>query len=567
MGRRKGRAPGAAFRWPRGVCLAALIGAALTLAGCTPLHEYIHNGFKVGPNYKRPPAATASDWIDSQDLRVKKDPPADSHWWTVFNDPVLSDLVQTAYKQNLSLREAAFRVLEARARYKIAVGNFFPQVQESQDSYVRQALSETIANRQFTPERWFNIYKVGWNLAWELDFWGRYRRAIEENKAEFNASIEDYDAVLVTLVADVAQAYAQIRTLQAQLAYTRTNVELMRKTLEIVTIRFKDGAVSKLDVTQATTNLENTVALIPPLEVALRETNNQLCILLGIPPEDLMKKLGPGPIPIAPEQVCVGIPCELLRRRPDVRALERRLAAQCARIGIADAAFYPVVTINGVLNFESTPIGLIFNGQSLSGTIGPTITWPILNYGRIKNGVLLQDARFQELVASYQDTVLKANAEVENGLAAFLQAQEQTRAEQRAVQAARESVELVLIQYREGKVDFNRVFLLERVLVDELNRLAQAQGNIALGLIQVYRALGGGWQIRLENCNGGPAVPGASVPTDTAPVVPGDPLPLPRLLPTSLSVPAIAVPVPEGTAKPEPADEPAPMRARKDDIP
>ncbi len=508
--------------------LLAVAAASLGLPGCTPLEQYIHNGFKVGPNYHRPPAPVAHNWIDVADPRVHPDPPIEYGWWKVFNDPVLCKLVEMAYRQNLSLREAAFRVLQARARMCIAVGNIFPQQQYASLDYIRKGLSETVANHQFTPQRWFNIYDLGFNLSWEVDLWGRLRRGVESANATMNATIEDYDATLVTLIGDVAQAYAEIRTVQAEIYYTRTNVELQKKTLAIVKLRYEGGAVSKLDLTQSMTNVAQTESLVPPLEIQLRQASNRLCVLLGLPPHELEKLLGPGDIPTAPPDVCVGIPADLLRRRPDVRAAERRVAAQSAEIGIADAALYPILTISGQIGYATSSFPDWFSDQSIFGQWGPGFQWSILNYGRLINQVRRQKARFQELVAAYQQKVLEADEEVENGLVTFLQSQETARYLNEAVKAAQESVQLAIDQYRDGKVDFNRVFLLQRELVREQDRYAEARGEIARGLIQVYRALGGGWQIRCGDSGCPPTeVPLAEVnPQPPAP----DQLPEPRKL-------------------------------------
>lgn len=495
----------------RGVMLVIAAGASLFPSGCTTLREYIHNGFKVGPNYGRPPAPIAQAWIDAADPRVHVDPPIECDWWKVFNDPVLSGLVDLAYNQNLDLREAAFRVLQARAQLCIAVGNIFPQQQYAYADYIRKGLSETVANHEFTPQRWFSVYDLGFNLSWEVDIWGKLRRAAESANAAMNATIEDYDGVLVTLIGDVAKAYAEIRTVQAEIYYTKMNVELQKKTLAIVKLRYEGGAVSKLDLTQAMTNLAQTESLVPPLEIQLRQANNRLCVLLGLPTHELEKMLGPGDIPTASPDVAVGLPADLLRRRPDVRAAERRVAAQSAKIGVADANLYPSLTINGTIGYATSSFNDLFSDQSIYGTWGPGFQWNILNYGRLINQIRMEKAKFQELVAHYQQRVLQADQEVENGLVAFLQSQETARYLNDAVQAASESVNLAIEQYRDGKVDFNRVFLLQRELVREQDRYAEARGEIAQGLIQIYRALGGGWQIRCKGDPPSPPGPPASV--------------------------------------------------------
>jgi NodT family efflux transporter outer membrane factor (OMF) lipoprotein len=522
--------------------LAGVVGLGASLSGCTPLSEYIHNGFKVGPNYKRPPAAVAPHWIDADDPRVGSVPVDDSHWWTVFDDPILSALVETAYKQNLSLREAGFRVLSARAQLAIAVGNLFPQKQDLYADATRKGLSETIANRQFTPTRWFNIFDTGININWELDFWGLYRRAVEQYCDQFDASIEHYDDALRILIGDVARAYARIRTAQKRIQYIQTNVELQRQTLDLVKIRFSLGAVSELDVEQATVNLERTSALEPPLQITLRQSIDQLCTLLGIPPEDLQKKIGLGPIPVAPVKVAVGIPAELLRRRPDVRQAERNMAAQNARIGQADAQMYPNISLNGFIGYQSSFLKDLFSDQSIYGMGGPSVQWNVLNYGRLINAVREADADYQAAVASYQNTVLTANQEVEDGLVEFLQSQQQAQILERAVAAAKKSVEIALVQYKEGKVDFNRVFLLERDLVTYMDDLAISQGNIAGGLVDTYRALGGGWQIRckVNPCDPPPPLP-PPAPGTVAATTP-ETLPAPRVVPAPQVVPPTQVP-------------------------
>ena len=298
------------------------------LTGCTPWSQYLHNGFKVGPNYGRPAAPVAERWIDAVDERVRSVSTDESLWWTVFKDPVLNDLVQSAYQQNLSLREAGFRVLEARAQLGITVGQLAPQVQTNTGAYSANSLSRNVANRAYTPERWFGQWDYGFDLSWELDFWGRFRRAIEASEATLDASVEQYDDVLVTLLGDVVTNYIQYRTIEQRIAFAQDNLRLQQKILELATARFQGGLTSELDVHQAQSDLSSTEALIPQLRMLRREANNRLCILLGTPPENLERRLGPGPIPTAPPAVAVGIPAELLRRRPDVRRAERLAAAQ-----------------------------------------------------------------------------------------------------------------------------------------------------------------------------------------------------------------------------------------------
>jgi NodT family efflux transporter outer membrane factor (OMF) lipoprotein len=394
-------------------------------------------------------------------------------------------------------------VLEARAQQAIAVGNLFPQTQQATGDYTRYAVSTEVANRSNVTSRFYSQWDYGFNLSWELDFWGRFRRAVEAANASLDVSVENYDAVLVTLLGDVATYYVQLRTFQQRIEYAQANVQLQRETLKIVEGRFKAGTTTKLDVAQARSTLEQTDAQIQELEISLRQTNNQLCILLGIPTEDLQTRLGPAPIPTAPAEVVAGIPADLLRRRPDVRRAERQAAAQSAEIGVAEAEFYPHIAITGTLGYSAEQLKNLFRSTALAASVGPSFQWNLLNYGRILNNVRLQDARFQELVTAYQNSVLVAGQEVENGLVTFLRAQKRTRLQAASVADAAEAVQIALGQYKAGTIDFTRVTQLEQNLVLLQDTLAQAQGEIALGLIQVYRALGGGWQVRLTGCEPG----------------------------------------------------------------
>ena len=534
---------------------AFLFTAAVLTSGCTSWREYINNGFKVGPNYRKPPAPLAKDWIDADDQRVRTASDDLSKWWTVFNDPVLDSLVCEAYQQNLSLRQAGMRVLEARAQLAIDAGNLLPQTQSAIGDYKWNGLSLNTANNimQFTLppgglagvtfptfKRWYGQWDLGFNLSWELDFWGRFRRAVEADSASLDASVENYDDVLVTLLGDVATTYNNLRITEQRIKYAQENVKLQRETLTIVEARFKARTVTILDLSQARSTLEQTEATIPELEISLRQFNNQLCILLGIPPEELRAKLGDGPIPTAPVEVAVGIPADLLRRRPDIRRAERQAASQSAEIGVAEAEFYPHIAINGTWEYSAEFFKGLWNPSALSGDIGPTFTWNILNYGRILNNVRLQDARFQELVATYQNTVLSAAQDVENGLATFLKAQQRTKFQAESVKDAEEAVRTGLADYKAGTVDFTRVTQLETTLVTQQDTLAQAQGEIGTGLIQVYRALGGGWQIRVTGCD--PHPPDKAGPAPGSQGAPAEQIPAPRPAPGPAAGPGAAMP-------------------------
>jgi NodT family efflux transporter outer membrane factor (OMF) lipoprotein len=474
-----------------------LAALTLALAGCTPLTDYVHNGFKVGPNYCRPAAPVAPHWIDENDKRVRSDREALNSWWTVFNDPVLNNLVECAYRQNLSLREAGFRVLEARAERGIVAGNLFPQSQAMNGGYTREQLSEKVANRVGTPDRWFDQWSYGFGLGWELDFWGRFRRAIEAADAQLNASVEDYDDVLVTLLADVGTNYIEIRTLDKRLELARAGVELFGEILKIPEARYRADAKNRVSYDLAKANLAQAQALVPQLEISRRQAENRLCILLGMPPQDMQQQLGAGAIPKPPLEAAVGIPADLLRRRPDVRRAERLAAAQCAQIGVATSEFYPHISITGTFGWASRNLSDLFTYRAMRGSVGPGFQWNILNYGRILNDVRFQDARFQELATAYQRTVLKAGGEVENALVDFLKSQDRAKALDTSAGCWRDGTSLLAAQYRGGLIDFLPLAYFEQNLLEQQDQATQAQGDVPLALVEIYRALGGGWQIRL----------------------------------------------------------------------
>ncbi len=532
----------------------------MLLAGCTSWSEYFNNGFKVGPNYRKPPAPVERTWIDANDVRVRSAEDDLSHWWRVFNDPILDGLVADAYRQSLTLRQAAFRVLQARAVLGVAVGSLFPQTQQLTGDHTENAISTKTANRGFVKQRFYGQWDFGGTLSWELDFWGRLRRSILAARDNLDASVENYDDVLVTMLGDIAADYAQIRILQAQIAYTKANAELQRSILTLVKARFQGGQVTELDVDQAQSVLSQTESQIPALEITLRQTNNALCVLLGIAPVDLVARIGTGPIPVAPPEVAIGVPADLLRRRPDVRMAERNAAAQSEQIGIATAQLYPIFYLNGTMDYSAVGFSQLFNQRALQASVGPAFQWNVLNYGRILNNIRGQEALFQQLVAQYQYTVVTAASEVENGLISFLKSQEQTRDLNEAVDAAQKAVNIAIVQYKGGMTDFNRVATLAQNLVQYQNLLAQARGSIATGLIHTYRALGGGWDYRLDPQS--EMAPGLHAALEQRGAPPPENLPPANPFATQEEPEALPVPVEkqpdpaDGTQKPLPAVPP-----------
>ena len=474
-----------------------LLALFVLSAGCT----------KVGPDFAPPDAKLADQWIDAADPRVGADRADYREWWKAFNDPVLNHLVALACSQNPRLLIAGVRVLEARAQLAIALGEQYPQAQQLFGSATYNRLSEYAPNApQPSLSRGYDYEtlqaQAGLRAAWEIDFWGRFRRAVESADADFLGSIAAYDDALVSLSADVARTYVLIRAYEERIGIAHGNLLIQQESLRIARARFRGGATSERDVQQATAQMRSTEAAIPQLETGIRQAQDALSILLGLPPAQVnpLLRIGSG-IPIAPRQVAVGIPADLLRRRPDIRYAQMQAAAQSARIGMAKADLYPMFSLNGSLGFLSSDIGEfrlgdMFSWGGRSAVLGPSLQWNIFNYGQITNRVRVQDARFQASVIRYQDAVLKAQQEVEDAIVAFLKAQERLVALADAAEAARRSAELALIQYREGGTDYTTVLTAQQALLTQQDALALGRAEVPQGLVAIYRALGGGWEVR-----------------------------------------------------------------------
>ena len=401
--------------------------------------------------------------------------------------------------------------MEARAALGIATGNQYPQVQQAFAGVSGVGLSNNTVNKPPGFDRYYAIDNLGLTVSWEADFWRQYAKAVRAQKDVYLSSTADYQETLVTLTAEVARTYVAVRTFEALIEQARRNVSVQAESLRIADARFRNGATSELDVSQARALLESTRASIPQLEISLAQSKNALTTLLGQPTGSLQNLLlqGQQAIPTAPAQVAVSIPAEVLRRRPDIRNAELVAMAQCERIGVAKADLYPHFLLSGTLGLHSTQGGgesfNLLSPASFFFAVGPQVYWQFLNYGRIKNQVRVEDARFQEVVTTYQNSVLSASQEVEDGIVGFVKAVEATSVQQGAVTAARRSAELALIQYRDGAVDFQRVLDAERSQLQEENNLVRLHSSVATDVISLYKALGGGWEMSV----GQPFVPDA----------------------------------------------------------
>lgn len=470
-------------------------------SGCTTgIRRWVDQGFKVGPEYCPPGAHVAGQWRDSEAPTVRLDEPELAQWWAVFNDPVLDNLVVEARRENIPLKVAGLRVLEARAQLGFVRGHLWPQQQQIQGRYSRNQISSNafpfsefgnVPGFRFNYDDW----SLGAQLAWELDFWGRFRRMIEAAEANAEAEQEACRAAAVLLAAETASTYLQLRSAEERLAFARTNVDLQRKTVKIVQARVDQGVASMLDLHQAQAILATTESMIPMLETLHRVSENRLSTLMAMPPQDLKAILGgAGVIPQTPPEIALGIPANLLRRRPDVRKAERMAAAQCAKIGVAESELYPHIAITGQLGYQAESLPDLFTTKSFAGAIGPGFRWDVLNYGRLRNAVLIENVRFRQAVLGYQETVLRAAEEAEGAITAYLNEQVRVKKLGEATESVAKAVQLALLQYEQGLIDFQRVIDSQSGLVRQQDALAEARGKAATNLVQIFKALGGGWQ-------------------------------------------------------------------------
>ena len=470
----------------RRILLTAL--PALALAGCM-----------VGPNFTAPKTDVAGHYQNAANLQTGS--VDDAIWWQNFHDPTLNNLIQTGYENNLSLQVAGARVLQARAQLAAAVGELYPQQQGAFGSYSYERQSNASPTNIGGTATFLNVAQLGFTANWELDFWGKFRRAIQADDANFLGSIDAYNAALVTLTADIATSYIDIRTLQAQIQVAQANIVVQTESLRIANAQFHAGQTSLLDVEQAQTQLGTTEATLPTLRAQLGVQEDALAVLLGTTPDKVAPLLANnGAIPQASSGVVVGIPKDLLRQRPDVKQAELAAASQSALIGVAKAQLFPALSLSGTFGWESSTsggasLGDLFAWSSRAITLGPSVQIPLFNYGQLTNQVRAQDAAFEQSILNYQNTVLQAQQQVQDAITNYVQAQNTVTALTAAVQSAVQATNLAMIRYVDGATDYTTVLTVEQAQLQAQNSLAIAQGNVPQALVALYTGLGGGWQI------------------------------------------------------------------------
>ncbi len=462
-------------------------GSALAfLAGCA-----------VGPNYEPPNAHAPDRWATQLTAGESDAPAALESWWTSFKDPQLDTLMSTAVRSNLTLRVAEEHVREARAAREVVAGGRWPSVSAS-TAYSKNRYG---AN-SFPPLGLFpgipldyNLYTAGFDAAWELDLFGGVRRSVEASSAEVGAAEYAWRDVLVSVLAEVARNYIDARTYQERLDITRENIAAQQAIVELTRSRYQSGLTSDLDVEQATALLTATQAQLPALESGFAQSVHHLSVLLGEDPGAMLETMSRAePIPLTPPVVPVGLPSDLLRRRPDVERAERELAASTAEIGVAEADLFPKFSLTGALGITSTSTSNLFEYASRYWSAGPTLQWNLLQGGSLRANVRVQRARAEQAFDTYRQTVLVALEDTENALVAYGKEQTRRQSLAQSAQSSEAAFHLSSELYRSGLVDFLNVLDAERTLYTAQDALAGSTESVSLDLVQLYKALGGGWQ-------------------------------------------------------------------------
>jgi len=462
----------------------------LILSGCAT----------VGPDYVPPATDLSATWHTELkgglniDQKALQDLAA---WWTLFNDPELSSLVNRAIAGNLDLKKARAKVREARAKRSVARADLFPTLNASGSATWSRSSGNSQSGNTVGITGDGNdteLYNTSFDAAWELDVFGGVRRSVEAAQGDIQARQEDLRDVLVSLAAEVATNYVEVRSYQTHIAVAETNLETQRETCQLTQWRYEAGLSDELAVQQARYSLESTRSQIPTLRTGLEEAMNRMAVLLGEQPGKVHAELEKRePVPVTPLKVAVGVPAEVLRRRPDIRRAERQLAAQTARIGVATADLYPKFALSGSIGLEALTLSKLisFDSRTFSGVL--QITWPIFKAGAIRQKIEVQSALQEQYLIAYEAAVLSALEEVENALVAYAEEQQRRQSLTKATQAAQKAVDLAQYKYQTGLTDFSQLLDAQRSLLNFQDQLAQSEGAVSSNLVRLYKALGGGW--------------------------------------------------------------------------
>lgn len=457
----------------------------------------------VGPDYHEPQKRISKQWIGSSKKKnalVKEKIAKTEQWWDIFHDPNLSAIIKKGYCNNLDLQIAGVRVLQARAQLAQVTGNLYPQQQALIGNYTYQRIGGSSLQNILPSE--FETASLGFSANWEIDFWGKYRRAIQSSDASFLASIAAYDNILVTLIADIASTYISIRTFETQVRVVKQNIALQAESYNIANSRYNAGETSMLDVEQAKTTLAQTEASLPQQLFNLRQQKNRLAVLLGVTPNEVDALLSKGRgIPKPPASIEAGIPRESLFQRPDIHEARLQAMAQVAAVGATKADLFPAFSLSGTFSFSSSNIGPsslsdLFNWSNRQVTAGPAVTWPILNYGQITNAVRVQDALYQQSILNYLNKIIQAQAEVQDYISGYILSKNALYSYKKADNSSMQAARLALVRYKEGEASYTTVLDSERQQLQVQTSYVTARGEVLQNVVGLYRSLGGGWQIR-----------------------------------------------------------------------
>ncbi|MEM8768509.1 MAG: efflux transporter outer membrane subunit [Pseudomonadota bacterium] len=457
----------------------------LVFVGCTTL----------GPDYEEPAVSWLDDWqtdLYGQVVDPEQQQAADlAFWWQLFDDPVLNDLIDTVKRDNLTLQTAGLRILESRAVLGIAGAARYPQLQQVSGA-VTYVNSRERGSGAADGDGGLTAYQGNFDLGWELDFWGRFRRGIESADAAYFTSVASQQDVQVLLSAQAADLYYAYLTTLLRIDIARRNADIQRRSLEITQQLFDGGQNSELDVQQARTQYLGTLSTIPSLEITLANVRNALAALLGRPPAEIAELSGlPQSLPIVDPIELGGFPAELLTRRPDIRAAAWQVATQSAQIGIARADYYPAISLVGTLGWSGTDVDGTPDVSNVG--FGPAFNWNVFDYGRIRNNVRLQDARLEQLITIFQDQVLQAAREIDDAAIAVVKTRERQEVLIASAASAERALDLANTRYREGYSDFQRVLDAQRAFFNATEQELVNQGNHIAAIIGFYKAVGGGW--------------------------------------------------------------------------
>lgn len=467
---------------------ASLVLTTLALSGC-----------KVGPNHQEPVSAIPDAFTHTGAEGFSASSTAgasaiSAEWWSILADPTLDGLIRRAASGSLDVRIATSRIREARAQRDVVAADAYPQVNLDAQA-TRQQQSSTTRQGNFGSNDAFNLFQGGFDASWEVDVFGRISRNVEAADADIQSIEQSRRDVLVTLVSEVARNYVELRGFQQRLEIARKNIVLQKDTLELTRSRFRAGLTSDLDVAQAESSLASVESQVPVLDRGVQAAIHRIGVLLGQQPTSLIAELTPaGAIPAVRGDVPVGLPSELLRRRPDIRQAEREIAAATARIGVATSDLFPRFSITGSFGFASDKVPSLLDGSSRFWSFGPSMRWPILEWGRIRQNIRVQEARNEQALLRYESVILRSFEDVENALVSYTREQARLTSLEQSLAANQRAFDLANQLYTAGLTDFQRVLDSQRGLFQSEDAVIDSRRAVTSNLVALYKALGGGWE-------------------------------------------------------------------------